>query len=207
MALGIAKTFAKMILGRGVSKSYAQYGEDLLIRPFVPARGGFYVDVGCYHPMLYSNTYKLYRQGWKGIVIDPNKRLKTLFTIFRPRDTFVHAGVGEAGEREYFEFSDGAYNTFSRTTAEGYKKRTTLERTYPVMIRPLSELLAGVDHIDLLDIDVEGLDLEVLQSYDWRVYPKTIIVEAPLNSPVHEYLVSKGYALAGLTRLNLIFVR
>ena len=202
--MSIFKTYLKLILRKGVQKSYSQYGEDLILRPLLKGDSGFYVDVGCYHPVLYSNTYKLYTQGWKGIVIDPNSHLKKLFSIFRPRDTFVHAGVGVSSEQTYFEFSDGAYNTFDAQVADGYKKKTTLIASYPAKIRPLSEILAGIEHIDLLNVDVEGMDLEVLKSYDWKVMPKVIVIEALPGSPAYEYLSEKGYVLVGLTELNSI---
>ena len=203
--MSVIKTFVKQLLGKGVSKSYSQFGEDLIIRPLVPRTGGFYVDVGCYHPMLYSNTYKLYSQGWKGIVIDPNIQFKKLFSIFRPRDTFVLSAVGTTTKRMYFAFADGAYNTFDATAAEEYKKKTTLVASYEVSIQPLKDILKDVHKIDLMSVDVEGLDLEVLQSHDWIVKPNVIIVEALPGSPVDIFLVQMNYKLVGLTHLNSVY--
>ena len=201
------KTLLKLILGKGVYHSYAQFGEDLIIRPFLPKDGGVYVDVGCYHPVLYSNTYRLYWQGWRGVVIDPNRSLKRLFSIFRPRDTFIEAAIGSGGgERTYFQFTDGAYNTLDPVCAEKYASRTKLVSSYPVAMRSLADALAHVDRIDLLNIDTEGLDLEVLESYDWRVKPRVIIIEAQPGSPAAALLEGKGYALVGLTKLNSIFL-
>ncbi len=34
----------------------------------------YYVDIGGYHPILGSNTYKLYQLGWVGTVIEPNDK-------------------------------------------------------------------------------------------------------------------------------------
>lgn len=200
-----------MTLGRGVYRSYSISGEDLIILPFLPAKGGFYVDVGCYHPILYSNTYRLYRNGWKGIAIDPNRHLGRLFRIFRPRDLFVQAAIGSAHrgkgvKRTYFQFQDESYNTLDSTSAERYASKTKLVGSYPVAIRSLAEILGGIGHIDLLNVDVEGLDLEVLQSHDWKVKPKVVIVEAMPGSPVSKFLEEKGYELVGLTRLNSIFL-
>ncbi len=42
----------------------------IMRRIFEKLRTGFYVDVGAHHPMLYSNTYYFYKQGWSGINID-----------------------------------------------------------------------------------------------------------------------------------------
>lgn len=203
--MSIFKTLVKLILRKGMRTSYSQFGEDLIIRPFVPKGKGIYVDVGCYHPILYSNTYRLYRKGWSGIVVDPNIGVKKLFSVFRPRDRFVCAAVGIGGEKDYFVFSDGAYNTLDSELADAYKSRTHFIGTHKISLRPLSDICAGMDRIDLLNVDVEGLDLEVLETHDWVIKPRVIIVEARPDSPVAKFLAEKGYVLVGFTHLNSIF--
>jgi len=49
--------------GKYVIPSYSQFGEDRMIEHFTAYSGGTYVDVGANHPVLYSNTYKLYLKG------------------------------------------------------------------------------------------------------------------------------------------------
>ena len=44
---------------------YSQFGEDRIIVNEIikPSyKNGFYVDVGCFHPKKYSNTYLLYKK-------------------------------------------------------------------------------------------------------------------------------------------------
>jgi hypothetical protein len=70
-----------------------------------------------------------------------------------------------------------------------------------------------VSHIDLLNVDAEGLDLEVLESNDWsRWKPKAIIIEdnsfdasRPEKSAVYNFLINKGYRLFGSTGVTMIF--
>ncbi len=66
----IIKTALKRLLKRGIG---SQFGEDALLGKILPAHG-FYVDVGVYHPHLYSNTYALYKKGWSGIAIEGEER-------------------------------------------------------------------------------------------------------------------------------------
>ena len=55
-------------------KTYSMIGEDLFVDWFFKKKKiGFYVDVGCYHPLQLSNTYLLYKRGWSGINIDLDK--------------------------------------------------------------------------------------------------------------------------------------
>ena len=43
-------------------KSYSQWGEDLFIQEFFKGRAkGFYVDIGSFHPIMYSNTFLLFK--------------------------------------------------------------------------------------------------------------------------------------------------
>ena len=73
-------------------RSYSQEGEDMLLDRFLEDRSvGFYVDVGAHHPKRFSNTYRLYCRGWRGLNIDANPGSMTLFQKLRPRDINVEA--------------------------------------------------------------------------------------------------------------------
>lgn len=69
--------------------------------------------------------------------------------------------------------------------------------------------------IGLLNIDAEGLDMEVLQSNDWTRYkPKVVVVECvdfdlahPEQSSVYCFLLAKNYRLYTFLGLSLIFVK
>ncbi len=68
-------------------KTYSMYGEDLIIQNFFKKKTkGFYVDIGCYHPLDGSNTFLLYKKGWNGINVDLNKISIDLFNKARKKD-------------------------------------------------------------------------------------------------------------------------
>ena len=65
---------------------YSQWGEDLaIIEFFKNKKNGIYFDVGCFHPVMYSNTCLLFKKGWRGINIDINPTSTDLFKILRPK--------------------------------------------------------------------------------------------------------------------------
>lgn len=83
-----------------------------------------------------------------------------------------------------------------------------------IAVVPLSSILAShsVRHIDLLNIDVEGMDAEVLKSHDWSIEPRVIAIEdshfdpeSPLKSSTYQMLHEKGYILAASVVQTLIF--
>jgi FkbM family methyltransferase len=189
--------------------AYGQWAEDILIGGLVTSPHGTYVDVGAFHPMHYSNTYLLYKRGWSGVVIDPNPSARTLFRLHRPRDVFMQVGVGvREPQKPYYVFNHQSCNTFSEAHRDRMLARSFMRQvdTIPVDIEPLSTLLerAHVLHVGVLNIDVEGMNLAVLESNDWaRVVPKLICVEdddltvgsATVESPIHAYLSERGYTL------------
>jgi len=184
--------------------TYSQFGEDaVLAQLFKDAPRGVYIDVGAHHPYRYSNTYLLFKKGWHGTNIDASAQAIRLFDKARPHDTNVCSGVGAAGELVYYEFSDPAFNTFNKAEAEVTKQKSFVsfvgERRLPVW--PLSTFVQGP--FDLLTVDVEGMDREVLESYDWRYIPRVVVVE---GEECTDFLASKGYTLHARCGKSTIYV-
>lgn len=170
---------------RYARKSYSQEGEDMVLRRiFEGQRSGFFVDVGAHHPTRFSNTFFFYSLGWRGINIEPNPVGFALLQAQRPADTNVQCGISDApGTLDYYMFSEPALNTFDAETAEQHKSIATLARVEQIAVRRLDEVLAeklpAGQAVDFFTVDVEGHDLQVLQSNNWdAVRPKIVIAEA-----------------------------
>ena len=88
--------------------SYSQWGEDKFISKFFENKSlGFYVDIGCFHPIRYSNTCLLFNKGWNGINIDLNPMSIELFNIIRPKDyNLCEAISDEVKELDLYSDSD-----------------------------------------------------------------------------------------------------
>lgn len=80
----ITSSISRLFLGRSVKYSFAFTGEDKIIegilKPLITNHGS-YVEVGCNHPKFLSNTYGLYRKGWRGICIDANQNLISKYRL------------------------------------------------------------------------------------------------------------------------------
>jgi len=202
-------------------ESYSQEGEDLLLGRFLEGRRtGFFVDVGAHHPKRFSNTYALYRKGWNGINIDANPGSMQLFKRIRPRDINIEAAVYSTHKHlTYHAFNEPALNTFNKTLAlERVGGAYRIVEEINIEALPLSEILerhvpAGTK-IDLLTVDVEGLDLEVLRSNDWSRYvPEFILVECfdwstwdqAAADPIAQFLMERHYSIVGKTMHTVLF--
>jgi FkbM family methyltransferase len=201
--------------------SYSGEGEDLVLaKIFGGKRNGFYIDIGCYHPKVNSNTYYFYRQGWSGINIDANPDSIAKFNKIRKRDINVNAGISlERGALTYYQFSEPAINTFSKDLYEERLRIPWVEfiGTASVDTTPLRDVLSLLTvpaEIDFMDIDVEGLDMDVLRSNDWNRYrPNVVMIEDQNTEQASfeslesfRYLTPLGYRLTAKTFSTLIFV-
>ena len=110
-------------------KSYSISNVDLIIdRLFSGVAKGFYIAVGCNHPIKYNNTYLLHKRGWKGINIDLDQTSINEFNIMRRNDHNVQELVGsiDGEEKEiYYYHERSAINTTSKELAD---KRLTKPR-------------------------------------------------------------------------------
>lgn len=203
-------------------KSWSQEGEDMVLSRFFESNKniGFFVDIGAHHPCKYSNTYKFYRKGWRGINIDAAPGSMKLFNKKRPLDINLEIAISEKEENlTYYMFNMPALNTFSQEEAEkkngknNYqvidKKKIRTERLETIF----DKYLKFNQKIDFLTIDVEGFDFQVLKSNNWSKYiPEYILVEdlesnieQTLSSDLNKFLVSKGYMLIARTYNTLFF--
>lgn len=210
------------MLGNRGRISYSQFGEDLVLGKLLKKSKGFYVDVGAYHPKHFSNTYLLYQKGWRGINIDPNPETIRLFNRYRKDDNNIQTGIGARNEPlVYYTFSHSNWNTFSEERAMAWKQKREVNflGTLTVPCRPLTKLLREQTRkdveIDLLNIDAEGMDLEVLQSSDWEAYRPTVIViesaafdpDVPNSDKIYSFLKNKSYTLYAFMGTSLVFVK
>lgn len=147
--------------------------------------GGDYVDVGAHHPLRFSNTYRLFLDGWKGINIDPLPECMKAFKNARPNDVNLNVACGEtSGELEYYSFEEPAYNTLDVEQAQDYLKRrvSPLKEKIKVPVLPLKNIfdkyLPQGQTINFMNLDVENYEIHVLKGNDWERYrPEVMIVE------------------------------
>ncbi|MCS5488979.1 FkbM family methyltransferase [Algoriphagus limi] len=206
--------------------SFSKSGEDIQLFKLLNKFQGKYLDIGCFEPITFSNTYYFYLKGWNGFVVDPNPRVKSMFSTIRPKDQFIQRGISSYnGKLTYYMLKENlsSMNTFNYDFLVANNLTNYIESQIEVPLCTLEELVDDFDlynKIDFLDVDVEGLDFEVLSSNNWEKFrPSLIMVETDLsleedlNSPIYQLLKEKDYKiLAKLVQEtngsgNLIFCR
>ena len=175
---------ARKILNPHSKVFYSQHGEDGLIQFLVGESDGFYIDVGCNHPIEISNTFRFYLQGWRGICIDANKRLIDEFKNTRKNDTTILSVVSEKEEDlEFFEFDCNTVSTVDKKLAAERSGKWGLKQVRKVTSATLDSILEtvypqGCPKITLISIDIEGYSLQAVKSLNLEKYqPRLVVIE------------------------------
>ena len=225
------KNYPSFLLRKFKTKkiSFSQTGLDLLLSNiFKGLQKGFYVDIGCNHPVYNNNTFLFYKRGWRGLNIDLDKSSIDLFNIFRKGDLNIHAALSSSNNtQKVYEFhKKSPLNTLVKKVAN-YQK-AEVKNIYEINTITLNEIIndKGLHNnkINFLTIDVEGHEVEVLKGLNIDIYrPDVIVVEYldlnldkleiknlninnVLNSEIYKYMVSKSYSLINWLHSDLIFV-
>jgi FkbM family methyltransferase len=200
--------------------SYSHQGQDLILLDlFRNQNSGTYVDVGCNHPIKESNTYLLYKKGWSGFAIDAEISFENEWLKYRERDLFINAAIAKnKGEVTFFRFDQNTMSTIDKKTMRNYsEKHGQPVDEIVVDTIPAYDILLNLNvsrDFELLCCDVEGKDLEVLESINLEKFrPKVILVEIklfnfmhPTKSDIMNFLYTKGYVMLAKTPLDGFFV-
>ena len=206
-------------------RSYSAYGEDALIEGFLK-RHQFvtkevlelsFIDIGAWKPMRESNTYQSYKNGNFGTAVEPNSNLQYQWQALRPKDQFLSIGCSDKPfETLHIFHTNGSSNTLSEEFANTITESQHVIVTETLNVKCLTLLEIIRKHKKVfpgpyfLDIDVEGFDLKVLNTYKFdEDRPVLVAIEDTYEvsvSPIHAYLEEKSYKLVGRTAITSFYV-
>lgn len=208
-----------------VNESFSQSGEDVCLAFLfsqLKIKQPTYLELGVYRPISGSNTYYFYKNGSRGVLVEADKLLINEIKKARPNDVVLNFGVGNTDNdiADFYIFEEPSLNTFNKDEAE-YRRRHSsfkLVKTEKVKLKNINTIIEEnfqtLPH--LLSIDIEGLDLEVLQSLNFQKHPIPIICAEtctysethikPKEKKIENYMESKGYFVYADTYINTIFV-
>lgn len=206
-------------------RTYSQTGEDRILS-FVMGMFGkkniSYLDVGTNHPKMGNNTFLFYRQGGKGVCVEPNPELCREIKKRRPRDLCLNIGIGtnDGVSADFYIMSSHVLSTFSKDEAEelNAKGNYKIDKVLKMPLRNINSIIKEYfeSPIDLVSIDVEGWNEEIVRSFDFRATrPFCFCVETITFSEnllgerltgIFETFERNNYSVIAETPLNAIFL-
>jgi hypothetical protein len=205
---------------------FSDYGQDKWIytnvyggTPSGVPQDGVFIDVGAREPEVISNSnFWDFYFCWTGLAIEANDKVYPLQRKFRPWSS-VNVAIDEtARDVTYLRIEgkghglSGIYENMSSQHRQRIKtdvKPAQVQR-FPLTTTTLATLIrdAGITHVDLLLIDVEGSEYASLASIDWGAVTIDVInFEDNCGRRCIELLTEKGYRMVAKFRQERIFLR
>jgi FkbM family methyltransferase len=198
----------------------SQFGQDRFLdeHVFKRAEGLTFVEIGSAEPIELNNSYffEKYRQ-WRGLLVEArpsaceklrSERLSEVANVCissnQGRSIFLDYGY-LAGLCKYMDKREHEY-------IEQYNSRDNEVRAYWVNTEPLCTILGSrkIERIHLLGIDVEGAEVPVLQTLDFKaIFIDVIMAES--NSPaasikLDDFLNPNGFFLKEVVGADRIYL-
>jgi FkbM family methyltransferase len=195
--------------------------EYVLARRMLEEGDFYFVQIGAFDGRRYDPIHEWVRRfGWRGQLIEPQPRFfAELIENYKGAEglEFRQIAIGTRKERRPFywvEIRDGVTRdagmiaSFDRETLLKHRKfipdLDSLIRSEVIECEPLNDVLAALpsDHIDLLQIDVEGYDHELIRALDLSRFAPSIIRFEHLHLSREQHdasvarLVKHGYQVA-----------
>lgn len=217
----------------GAGPTYSQIGQDLWVTG--PAlrgkRGGYFVDVGAYDGVQFSNTLLLEREyGWTGLCVEASE---TAFESLRRNRACAAVRALVADRPRRLDFLDGmgmlshpfeapaswrqrwAYFLETRRHVTAARRKAAPARLLKMRSETLGSLLdrhRAPAVVDYLSLDIEGLEQAILDSFPhgrYRFRCMTVEYKNPSPSERREFfarMAGRGYRLAGQLFSDCFFV-
>ena len=189
-------------------RDFSQAGETVVVRQITKKRyGGVFVEIGANDGISLSTTYGLLKDGWSGWSIEANPatyhklvanlngypKAKTMNVAVAPTRGKVQLYLGK-------DDPEGYYATLSVEDTDWFRQHRS-QVTVEVDGLTLADLLVEQKvpaRFDLLMVDTEGMDLDILRTFNPATHrPYLIVTEdyEPKNQAKFELLASFGYRL------------
>jgi FkbM family methyltransferase len=196
-------------------------GEDihLVQNYFMNRKNGIYFEAGALDGVNYSNT--LFFESimeWSGILVEPNPTQYDLLEKNRganPKNKLFHSLISNSKEEVDFIYSDyhhsavsGVLSTLPQTHHSDYFKYVPTH-IIKMKSRSLDDIFkdAGVKEINLFVLDVEGHELNVLESFSFDIPIEIMMIENldPSDHRVRNYLVERDFEFVETYKHNEIY--
>jgi FkbM family methyltransferase len=211
-------------------KYKSQHFEDKIICNLFNFNSGFFVDIGAYDGVTFSNSYILEKNlGWKGICIEPSS--KSFDILKKKRESInLQCCVSNINDNEvnFIEYNDDnstSENNISQWSTllindehinknriighKNYQKKNIKIQSYT--FNYIMEKYC-INNIDFLSIDTEGNELNIISNIDFKKYNiKTIIYENSLdedyNQKINSVLENNNFIFKENIINNSLFIK
>ena len=196
-------------------KPYSQYGEDTILKDIL-GESGYFLEIGAFHPFVFSNTRFLVERGWGGCYVDGSPSATSRFVEeYAENDniTIVNCLVGSVNTLTSFydSLGDGISSIDEKHIIPWKSSGSKFKKIHSSMID--MDTLCGVlpSNVDFINIDVEGQSASLATLIDYRkLNTKVVCIEHDNMVPfLRDHFKHIGFTqhYVNSCNVNVIFTR
>lgn len=173
-------------------KSYSQYGEDTVLKNLI-GNNGYFLEIGSYHPYIFSNTRFLVERGWCGCYVDgSSSAIERFIEEYKNNNNIqiVNSLIGDKNDliEFYDSIGDGISTTDIKHKNMWESTGSPFRKIYSNMINFDKLLSVLPETVDFINIDVEGQSAYLATLIDYnKVNTKVVCIE---HDNAIEYLIN-----------------
>jgi len=190
---------------------YTQNGEERYIVGNL-GRSGRFLDIGAFDGKTFSSTYALAEKGWTGVYVEPDPYIIPLLqhNIRDFRSVIAPYAIGiVSGIQPFYATNGDMVGTLSKAHVKKWENNVEFHEIF-VPVLTLAELVekVGMD-FDFINLDVEGLNWEIFQQFDWKVWKASVVcIEYDdKRNEIRAILEHNGFRVAYMSGENIVAVR
>lgn len=179
---------------------------------------GFFVDIGAFDGVQISNTCVLEQVGWDGICIEPIPEVFEALQKNRACHLYNVAIAGQSRkDAKFYKVADqlglsGLEQQMPERIQKGLRKQGLAIESLSVQTMTFDEVMKNhpaIGFIDFLSLDVEGGEMQVLETIDFERFRFGLITieNNPGTAVLRDYMAKRGYRILLDLGVDLMFVR
>lgn len=193
---------------------YSQNDEQLYIEDYFSDKPiGKFIDIGAYHITRFSNTRRLYENGFEGILVEPQpKNYSAIADHYKdePRIEVLNFAVGEPGniDVDFYESDGDAVGTTDFEHMEKWKKGGVNYTKIKVKQVGVEDFFNQYGHgVDMISIDTEATNMVVFRhvpEWFWKEVKLVVIEHDGCQEEIEETLNKYGFSTLHVNNENII---
>ncbi|MBR1773115.1 MAG: hypothetical protein IJ749_04380 [Eubacterium sp.] len=200
-------------------KFFGESNEDavimlLLSRLGISLKDARYLEIGTNDPVRHNNSFSLYQNGARGVLVDAFPMVGVLSQIIRPEDKFINCAVSDkSGENVvFYACESSAYSSLDEEHHKQYEnQRLNRVREISVPMIGINELINMCGFVpNVLLCDAEGFDERIVRGIEDYVFDIIMLETDHVdtdNDSLLNYMEEKGYKLFSRIKQNDIYYR
>ncbi len=195
--------FLKFLINFGISNSENRMDKEI-IKLFKYKKKGFFIEVGAYDGIHYSNTLLLEKKYlWKGLLIEPLKKQFNICKNYR-KNSIVENYIlsSEQDNGKFLNIHKSGLESIVVNKNKSLMPEFHLDNKsnldfHKVETTTLDSLLKknNIKKVDILIVDVEGFEINLLEGYNDLIKIEYILIETFDEHKIIQYFKKRNWKL------------